>query len=241
MTTFSYTTGNPSNLTAGATANMNDIQGPFTDLRTFVNGSVDGDNLSTTAGQQLGLSSSSVTRRGKSLIATSETRANVAYGTLTTPDQVSVVLPTDGLLYALFQATWKETSINSARAALFVGANQQKVAAANGTTAAVGVNTVTEGIINQTGNPFKPLYTTPIGLTSASTGTTSYSVGDVTTGQAFGSDEAGGSTRPFGGACGPCIMFAAAGTYTVSVQFKSSDASTVTVLNRKLFVWTQSF
>lgn len=38
MTTFSYTTGNPSNLTGGATASMNDIQGPLTDLRTFLNG-----------------------------------------------------------------------------------------------------------------------------------------------------------------------------------------------------------
>lgn len=38
MTTFSYTTGNPSNLTGGTTASMNDIQGPLTDVRTFVNG-----------------------------------------------------------------------------------------------------------------------------------------------------------------------------------------------------------
>lgn len=50
MTTFSYTTGNPSNLTAGATASMNDIQGPFTDLRTFLNGAnLDTSNLATTA------------------------------------------------------------------------------------------------------------------------------------------------------------------------------------------------
>lgn len=38
MSTLSYTTGNPSNLAAGVTASMNDIQGPFTDIRTFVNG-----------------------------------------------------------------------------------------------------------------------------------------------------------------------------------------------------------
>lgn len=38
MTNFAYTTGNPNNLTAGASASMNDIQGPFTDLRTFLNG-----------------------------------------------------------------------------------------------------------------------------------------------------------------------------------------------------------
>jgi hypothetical protein len=49
MTSFSYTTGNPSNLTAGATASMNDIQGPFTDLRTFLNGAnLDGTNIAHT-------------------------------------------------------------------------------------------------------------------------------------------------------------------------------------------------
>jgi len=49
MTTFSYTTGNPANLTGGASASMNDIQGPFTDLRTFVNGgNIDYTNLAST-------------------------------------------------------------------------------------------------------------------------------------------------------------------------------------------------
>lgn len=38
---LSYTTGNPNNLTAGATASMNDIQGPFTDIKTFL---TDGSN-----------------------------------------------------------------------------------------------------------------------------------------------------------------------------------------------------
>lgn len=33
---LSYTTGNPNNLTGGTTAAMNDIQGPFTDIKTFL-------------------------------------------------------------------------------------------------------------------------------------------------------------------------------------------------------------
>jgi hypothetical protein len=46
MTSFSYTTGNPSNLTGGTTASMNDISGPFTDVRTFLNGgNIDSTNL----------------------------------------------------------------------------------------------------------------------------------------------------------------------------------------------------
>jgi len=37
VTTFAYTTGNPNNLVGGQTASMGDIQGPFTDLATFIN------------------------------------------------------------------------------------------------------------------------------------------------------------------------------------------------------------
>jgi len=45
MPAFAYTTGNPNNLTAGANASMADIQGPFTDLRTAINGSLDETNV----------------------------------------------------------------------------------------------------------------------------------------------------------------------------------------------------
>jgi hypothetical protein len=48
MTAFNYTTGNPSNLTGGAGASMNDIAGPFTDLRTFLNGgNIGSGNIAT--------------------------------------------------------------------------------------------------------------------------------------------------------------------------------------------------
>lgn len=49
MTTFNYTSGDPTNLTGGATANMGDISGPFADVKTFVNGNVDATNLATSA------------------------------------------------------------------------------------------------------------------------------------------------------------------------------------------------
>lgn len=38
MTTFSFSTGNPTNLTGGATASMTDLSGSFADLKTFLNG-----------------------------------------------------------------------------------------------------------------------------------------------------------------------------------------------------------
>jgi hypothetical protein len=49
MSTLSYTSGNPANLVGGATANMADISGPFTDITTWANGNVDTTNLATSA------------------------------------------------------------------------------------------------------------------------------------------------------------------------------------------------
>jgi hypothetical protein len=50
MPTFSYTSGNPNNLTASNDASMGDIQGPLTDLRTFINGGLGTSNLAANAG-----------------------------------------------------------------------------------------------------------------------------------------------------------------------------------------------
>lgn len=49
MTTFNYSSGDPSNLTGGADADMTDISGPFSDIVTFVNGNIDTSNLATSA------------------------------------------------------------------------------------------------------------------------------------------------------------------------------------------------
>src|SRR3954468_2540224 len=45
MPSFSYTSGNPSNLFGGGPLSMTDIQGPFTDLRTALNGGLDETNV----------------------------------------------------------------------------------------------------------------------------------------------------------------------------------------------------
>lgn len=49
MTTFAYTSGDPSHLVAGTNASMADIQGEFIDLRTFLNGNISDINLSSSA------------------------------------------------------------------------------------------------------------------------------------------------------------------------------------------------
>lgn len=47
--TFNFSTGNINNLVAGGTASMTDIQGPFVDLRDFINGQLGDSNLSASA------------------------------------------------------------------------------------------------------------------------------------------------------------------------------------------------
>lgn len=50
MTTFNFTTGNPANLTGGATASMTDIGGSLTDIQTYINGgNIDTANLAASA------------------------------------------------------------------------------------------------------------------------------------------------------------------------------------------------
>lgn len=49
MTTFAYSSGNPSNLVGGHAASMTDIAGPLTDIPTFLNGNIDTANLATSA------------------------------------------------------------------------------------------------------------------------------------------------------------------------------------------------
>jgi hypothetical protein len=82
-------------------------------------------------------------------------------------------------------------------------------------------------------NIFKPLSSTAIGLKGDADNATVYA-GDVTTGQLVGRV---GASFPGGG---QIVVFAAAGTYVVSVQFNSSSGS-VTVAGRKLWVWTEAF
>ncbi len=171
--------------------------------------------------------------RGKSNIATEEARTNVAYGLLTTPDRVSsVVLPADGLICVAFQGMWKESVNGAARAAIFVGANQLKSYEDN-----AAAPTVREVGCYGGADSYAPLASYSMGLLPDATGATAYT-GDVTTGQLVGyGGSLGGSTVSFGG---PCYIFAAAGTYDVSVQFKASSGS-VTAKNRKLWVWTLTF
>lgn len=178
---------------------------------------VTADKLADAA--RLGLTDSSIVRRGKSIIATTEVRANAAYGLMTTPDRVqNVVLPTDGLLYVAYSALWQESVSSSGKAAIFIGTNQLRV------PQNVGVPLVQEATMGGSVNSDAVLSTSTSGLASLQPVATPST--EVTTGQVLRT--------------GSAQIWAAAGTYDISVQFLASSGS-VTVKNRKLWVWTLGF
>jgi hypothetical protein len=171
--------------------------------------------------------------RGATNIAASQSTSSATYTTLTTPDQVTnVVLPTNGLIMVLYQAMWQETIANTARAQLCLGATQVEIASNNGGPQ-IGV---TIALIGGTANNNTPLSTYSGGLKSMPSNAHN-STADVTTGQVVGGYDV---TVP-ATVGGPCYIFAAAGTYTVSVQFAVVSGGTVTAQQRKLWVQALSF
>jgi hypothetical protein len=182
---------------------------------------------------------------GKAITSTLETVTSTVYTTLTTPDQVTgVVLPTDGLICVLYQAGWQESVSGAARAAVFIGANQLKV---NDFTVP-GPSLQAAATNSAPANIRQALWTAHAGLVSS--GLNVNVAIPVTTGMAVGmrgnwaSEYSGttvaGSSSSIDMSGGPLHIFAAAGTYTVSIQFKSSSG-TVGAQNRKLWVWTKEF
>lgn len=192
-------------------------------------GAIDDTQIASALLDKVGVTSGATVRRGKSIIAGTHSTASAAYTTLGTPDQVAgIVLPTDGLIFVAYQALWQSSVGSSGRAAIFIGATQLKVTGNGG-----GFPAVQEANGNATAATDAGLSTSSaanglIGNNGAAPGA------DVTTGQVVGNGSTG-----FGG--GPVAIFAAAGTYTVSIQFKVVSGGTVQATNRKLWVWTMGF
>jgi hypothetical protein len=168
--------------------------------------------------------------RGAAIIATQQARTDTAYGTLATPDSVTVALPSNGLIVIAYQATWFESVAGAARAAVFIGANQLQTAGSS----------ITSPVVQETSTgrtvavAATPLSSCTFGLRSE---------GDPASGVAYGGDVTTGQVVGNGGAglgYGALHVFAAPGTYAVSVQYKASSGS-VTALTRKLWVWVEPF
>lgn len=147
-------------------------------------------------------------------IATEQERENVAFGKLATPDEVAgVVLPKNGLIVISYRALFKSTVGSAGKAAVFIGANQLK-------GAAVGAPTVQETETLSSAGSFTQLGTGGQSLGTSGIASTSFS----TTGQVLA-----------GGSAGPLYVFAEAGTYAVSIQFKATSGK-VAVKERVLQV-----
>lgn len=142
-------------------------------------------------------------------IATEESRENAAFGTLTTKDEITgVVLPENGLIVVGFKGKFKSSVSNAGRAAIFIGANQLKV------------NAIASEVSTSTTEERRLLTTSEGGLVAATNSAFS------TTGETTASASAGSGLN---------YIYAAAGTYAISVQFKASSG-TITAKERTLWV-----
>lgn len=144
-------------------------------------------------------------------IATEQERENVAFGTLTTADEVkSVVLPTGGLIAVSYMAKWSSSVAGAGFAAIFLNAVQLK---------STTIASVQEA--QTSGSEVGPLASVGYGLAAAG-GTAAL----PTTGAPISAGA---------GLAGLCHVFAAAGTYNVSIQFKATSGK-VKVKERTLRV-----
>jgi hypothetical protein len=196
-------------------------------IRSWAAGNVDNANFATAELQRLGLSDATTVRRGVSAVTGSDSRTGATYATMPTPDRVTgVQLQSNGLLFIAYQAAFSSSVPSAGSAAVFLNSNQLKVAAAPAP--------VVQEAATPAGTLPAPLATTALGLACDTGAAATAYTGDVTTGQIVGVFQNLGVNAFYGG---PLVVKAAAGTYTVSVQFKASSGS-VTASNRLLAVWT---
>lgn len=155
----------------------------------------------------------------RSLIATEQTRESPAFGKLATPDEAEVELAKEGVIGVAFQATWKPSVSNAARAALFVDGVQFSLAGLLGNTAQEA------GGQHEDEQEWASLFTTHEGLQSRAP---SGGFAPAAKGQIVGFKELGG---------GAVYVPAAAGAHIVAVEF-AAVSGLVTVKTRKLVIWS---
>lgn len=201
------------------------VNANFEELEDSVN-DVDKDQLESSLADKLGVSSTATVRRGKCIVATEETTTSTSYTLLSTPDRVqNVVLPADGLIFVVYRALTKGGAGTTESAAIFVGSNQLKQPEADSVPVVQAAAPV--GGFGYYGQ----IHSFSGGLTLGGFGSLS-DTSSVTTGQTISHQN-----NTYGGAC---IIEAAAGTYDISVRFKT-PSGTLYAKERKLWVWTQAF
>lgn len=197
---------------------FSDVESNDDAIIEVVNGNIDNENIAANAGiVRSKLASDAKGLQGKwyepKVIATEESRTNTSFGTMTTADEIKeIVLPENGLILVAYSAMAKSSVAEAGRVALYLGSN-----------AVSNYGQITESVI--TSGSFSRLVTCG-------------QPGVGSTPPVPGNFDTSGGTSTFGTtgvALPPLMLFASAGTYTLSVQFKSSSGS-VTVKERKLWV-----
>jgi hypothetical protein len=202
-----------------------DVESNDIAIREIINGEISNENIA--AGANIARSKLEASAQGTAgvwytpkVIPGEETTTSLSPALLATPDEIpGVVMPTNGLIAVGYHANFKssagEVGVQTSFAGLFLGANQVKQAG------------VAEKAQAPRENTFARLYSGGTGVSSGGAGVSAIS----TTGETFG------SPAP---ATGVCYIYAAAGTYAVSVKFWNS-AGTCSVKERALWVWTYGF
>lgn len=243
MATVTFTTRG--SLNGNTVENINDVTDCLDKLLNGVN-NIDAAQMSAAMSQRTGVSNGTNLADGKCIIATEQSTTSASFTTLATPDQVdNIVLPSDGLIFVMYSALCKETSVNGTlRAAIFVGNNQLQAPQASG--APVTLAARTSAPVN---GAYFPVVSAPFGLACVApadgvTNSTNISTGQaIALGQGAGVGFEANSTPITGpaGAGGHCSIWAAAGTYTISVRFRCAGGGAAYAKERKLWVWTKSF
>ncbi len=188
---------------------------------------------------------------GHVYIPAEETRENVAFGTMGTPDEVTVLVPENGLVVVRYQALWREGVGGKARAAIFIGGSQ--LVAQSSAEASYGPQPQAAATAFAEGHSqWQALTTFPLGLATASPELNENYGPDVSTGQVVGQfarnltyqipNKGGGyiATGP-GYAGGACEIFGLpSGLHTISIRFVAAS-SWVKAWNRRLWVEARSF
>lgn len=161
--------------------------------------------------------------RGKAIISAEQGTASSSYTLLGTPDRVeNLVLPTDGLIFVNYRALAGGSL--SGKAALFLNDNQVLIPALGQAPGAaeVAIQSNYYGWLQTDTGPVDGLGNRP---------------GLIYSGGANGTVDGGGTGLNL---TGVAVLEANAGTYSVSVRFKTASGN-LFAKDRKLRAWTQAF
>ena len=204
------------------------------DATNLTSGVLGVDRLPVSFLDQVGANSTGTTRHGKSVIDTEQTTSSTTYATLATPDEVTLTLPEDGILYVTYRALWKYSDVENTESciAIFVDEDQVLEPSFNGDPPEP-----TFGCVGPTQDPGNEMFYTPVwSLVNASFSDGINLTADSVDGTAPQAIESSSEEPP------TAMITAPAGTHTISIRYKAGvGTETVSVKERKLWVRTEGY